>query len=153
MIFTIERQIRFHHCDPAGIVFYPQFFYLLHEAKEDFLAHIGFPQYEMIKSGFGTPIVDIRTSFLGMCRYGDDITISLIISKIGNSSLGMDYEIHAAGQASGAAGAQKLKASSVLVYSELAGGKPVRIPDGLRVALLPYLQQLQNHPQKTLQIT
>jgi hypothetical protein len=47
--------------------FYPQFFYLLHEAKEDFLAHIGFPQHEMIKSGFGTPIVDIKTSFISMC--------------------------------------------------------------------------------------
>lgn len=153
MIFTTGRQIRFHHCDPAGIVFYPQFFYLLHEAKEDFLAHIGFPQHEMIKSGFGTPIVDIKTSFISMCRYGDDITISVTISKLGNASLGMDYEIHAAAQARDAAGALKLKASSVLVHSELTGGRPLRIPDDLRSALLPYLHQLQNHPQETPQTT
>ena len=36
MIFSTPKKIRFHHCDPAGIVFYPQFFYLLHEAQEDF---------------------------------------------------------------------------------------------------------------------
>lgn len=148
MIFTIGRQIRFHHCDPAGIIFYPQFFYLLHEAKEDFLAHIGFPQHEMIRSGFGTPIVDIKTSFLGMCRYGDDITISLTISKIGNSSLGMDYEIHSAGKPGDATGALKLRATSVLVYSGLEDGKPLRIPDDLRAAMLPYQQQLQIHPSK-----
>ncbi|MES1978602.1 MAG: thioesterase family protein [Pseudomonadota bacterium] len=149
MIFVIERQIRFHHCDPAGIVFYPQFFYLLHEAKEDFLIHIGFPQHEMIRSGFGTPIVDVKTSFLGMCRYGDEISISVSISKLGNSSLGMDYEIHSGGQPRDAAGALKLKASSVLVYSGLTDGKPLRIPDALRAAMAPYLQQLQPHPQET----
>ncbi len=152
MIFTIARQIRFHHCDPAGIVFYPQFFYLLHEAKEDFLAHIGFPQHQMIKRGFGTPIVDIKTSFLGMCRYGDEITISVIISKLGNSSLGMDYEIHSGGQA-GEADSLKLRASSVLVYSGLPDGKPLRIPEELRAAMLPYLQQPKKHLQETQKAT
>ncbi|MDB5967509.1 MAG: thioesterase superfamily, partial [Polaromonas sp.] len=39
MIFSSKKLIRFHHCDPAGIVFYPQFFYLLHEMQEDFLMH------------------------------------------------------------------------------------------------------------------
>lgn len=140
MIFTVERQIRFHHCDPAGIVFFPQFFYLLHEAKEDFLTHIGFAQHQMIKSGFGTPVVDIKTGFMGMCRYGDDITISVTVSRLGNSSLGLDYEIHAAGRPRDEAGSLKLKSSSVLVYSGLLEGKPVRIPDDLRAALLPYLQ-------------
>ena len=142
MIFTIERQIRFHHCDPAGIVFFPQFFYLLHEAKEDILAHIGFPQHKMIEGGFGTPVVDIKTGFLGMCRYGDDITISVTISKLGNSSIGMDYEIHSGGEL-------KLKSGSVLVYSSLTGGGPVRIPDDLRNALQPYLQQPSKNSQET----
>ena len=61
MKFTTQKLIRFHHCDPAGIVFYPQYFYLLHEAQEDFLAHIGFPEHEMIAGGLGVPIVDMKT--------------------------------------------------------------------------------------------
>lgn len=148
MTFTIARQIRFHHCDPAGIVFFPQFFYLLHEAKEDFLAHIGFAQHEMIAGGFGTPVVDINTGFVGMCRYGDNIVISVSISKLGNSSIGMDYEIHAEGEATGRHGALKLTSSSVLVYSSLREGAPVRIPDDLRAAMLPYLQQTHNNHQE-----
>ena len=71
MIFSTPKKIRFHHCDPAGIVFYPQFFYLLHEAQEDFFTHIGFPEHEMINAGYGVPIVDLKTRFLGMCRNGD----------------------------------------------------------------------------------
>ena len=133
MIFITSKKIRFHHCDPAGIVFYPQFFYLLHEAQEDFFAHIGFPEHEMINAGCGVPIVDLKTQFLGMCRNGDSIDIALVFTKIGNSSLGMDYEVMGGGQV-------KLRASGVVVYSKLPDGKPQRLPDDLRAALLPYLQ-------------
>ena len=133
MIFTVPKKIRFHHCDPAGIVFYPQFFYLLHEAQEDFFAHIGFPEHSMINAGYGVPIVDLKTQFLGMCRNGDDVNITLALSKLGNSSIGMDYEVLGGGQV-------KLRASGVVVYSKVPDGKPVRLPDDLRTALSPYLR-------------
>ncbi len=140
MIFTTPKKIRFHHCDPAGIVFYPQFFYLLHEAQEDFFAHIGFAEHHMINGGYGVPIVDLKTQFLGMCRNGDDVDITLALSKLGNSSIGMEYEILGSGQV-------KLRASGVVVYSKVPDGKPVRLPDDLRAALLPYLQNnLQKAP-------
>ena len=72
MKFTAQKLVRFHHCDPAGIMFYPQFFYLMHEAQEDFLAHIGFPLHLLIADGTGVPIVDLKAEFLGMCRNGDE---------------------------------------------------------------------------------
>lgn len=139
MKFSNSKLIRFHHCDPAGIVFYPQFFYLLHEIQEDFLAHIGFPEHALIQSGLGVPIVDLKTEFLGMCRHGDEVTISLGLSKIGNASIGMDYEIHSGAEL-------KLRAMAVVVHSKVPDGKPVRIPDDLRMALQPYLQK---NPQET----
>ena len=139
MKFTTPKKIRFHHCDPAGIVFYPQFFYLLHEAQEDFFAHIGFPEHDMINAGHGVPIVDLKTRFLGMCRNGDDININLTLSKLGHSSIAMDYDIIGSGQV-------RLRASGVVVYSTVPAGKPVRIPDDLRQALRPYLQ---NNGQET----
>jgi 4-hydroxybenzoyl-CoA thioesterase len=132
MNFTRRKLIRFHHCDPAGIVFYPQFFYLLHEIQEDFLAHIGFPEHALIGSGTGVPVVDLKVEFKGMCRHGDEVEITLRLSKIGNSSMGMEYEIEDGGKL-------KLRARAVVVYSTVPDGKPVRIPDDLRNALLPYL--------------
>lgn len=140
MKFTIEKLIRFHHCDPAGIVFYPQFFYLLHEVQEDFLAHIGFPEHELINCGVGVPIVDMKTEFLGMCRNGDRLQMSLTLTKVGNASIGMQYEI--AGQQSKPDGQPdiRLRAHGVIVYSEVPQGKTRRIPDDLRAALTPYLQ-------------
>ncbi len=140
MKFTIQKMVRFHHCDPAGIVFYPQFFYLLHEVQEDFLAHIGFPEHELIRNGIGVPIVDLKTEFLGMCRNGDQLLLSLELTKIGNASLGMQYEIRAVGQAPDHEPAPvRLRAHGIVVYSRVPDGKALRIPDDLRAALTPYL--------------
>jgi YbgC/YbaW family acyl-CoA thioester hydrolase len=145
MKFTVQKQVRFHHCDPAGIVFYPQFFYLLHEVQEDFLAHIGFPEHKLIAGGTGVPIVDLKTEFLGMCRNGDQLTMTLELTRIGGSSMGMQYEIH------GDAGKTiRLRAHGVVVYSEVPHGKPVRIPDEHAQRLMPYLQTpLETHVQET----
>jgi len=140
MKFSVAKRVRFHHCDPAGIVFYPQFFYLLHEVQEDFLAHIGFPEHQLIAGGTGVPIVDLKAEFLGMCRNGDALTMTLELSRIGNASLGMQYEIL------GEDGAVKLRAHGVVVFSEVPNGKAVRIPDAIREALLPYLQTSPTSP-------
>ena len=140
MRFITEKQVRFHHCDPAGIVFYPQFFYLLHEVQEDFLAHIGFPEHVLIKTGRGVPIVDLKTEFLGMCRHGEQLTLALELTRVGSTSIGMQYEIY--GNAKGGVTDQtiRLRAHSVVVYSEVPNGKAIAIPDDLRSALLPFLK-------------
>lgn len=146
MKFTVHKRVRFQHCDPAGIVFYPQFYVLLHEVQEDFLAHIGFPEHDLIASGRGLPIVDMKTEFLGMCRHGDALSLTLALTRLGGASLGMHYEIHALVQAPGGPPALKLRAQGVVVHSTVAHGRPVRIPDDLRLALRPYLQTLSETP-------
>jgi 4-hydroxybenzoyl-CoA thioesterase len=150
MKFTTERQVRFHHCDPAGIVFYPQFFYLLHEVQEDFLSHIGFPEHVLIESGKGIPIVDLKTEFLGMCRHGDPLTLSLELTRIGNTSIGMQYEIHGAARSDDSNNQTiKLRAHGVVVYSDVPNGKALAIPDNLRSALAPFLKTTRPaHDQK-----
>jgi 4-hydroxybenzoyl-CoA thioesterase len=140
MRFETRKQIRFHHCDPAGIVFYPQYFYLLHEAQEDFLAHIGHPEHQLIASGTGVPIVDLKTEFLGMCRYGDEVTIELGLTRLGNASIGMHYEIHSYPRPADKGQGLKLIANTVVVCSEIPHGKARGIPEALREAMLPYLE-------------
>ena len=139
MKFTTHKRVRFQHCDPAGIVFYPQFYVLLHEVQEDFLAHIGFPEHRLIEAGYGVPIVDMKTQFISMCRNGDTVHISLVLTHIGNASIGMRYCIQRNDKIA-------LQATGVVVYSQLSDGKPVRLPDGLRKAMQPYLEA---SPQET----
>jgi 4-hydroxybenzoyl-CoA thioesterase len=136
MKFTVQKQVRFHHCDPAGIVFYPQFFYLLHEVQEDFLAHIGFPEHKL----------DRRRHRRADRGPEDRIPRHVPQWRPAHDDAGTDAHRrlehgHAVRDPRGHAGfAVRLRAHGVVVYSEVPHGKPVRIPDNMRSALMPYLK-------------
>ena len=131
-MFTTEKQIRFHHCDPAGIVFYPQYFYLLSEAMEDFMAAAGKPQHEQINVlKRGWPIIKLEVDFVRMSRYGDRVQIDVVVRRIGGASLAIDYVIR------GDDG-DRLKASTTVVHVDLATDRAITIPDDVRAAFEPY---------------
>ncbi len=130
-MFTTDKQIRFHHCDPAGIVFYPQYFYLLSEAMEDFMAAAGKPQHEQIALRRGWPIIRLEVDFVRMSRYGDAVSIDVLVRKIGGASLAIDYRIR------GIDG-DRLKASTTVVHVDLDTDRAMVIPDDVRAAFEPY---------------
>jgi 4-hydroxybenzoyl-CoA thioesterase len=135
MTFTTEKQVRFHHCDPAGIVFYPQYFYLLSEAMEDFMAAAGKPQHEQINVlRRGWPIIKLDVDFVRMSRYGDRIAIDVVVRRIGGASLALDYLIR------GDDG-DRVKAQSVVVHVDLDTDRAIQIPDDVRAAFEPYLAE------------
>ncbi len=132
-MFTIEKSIRFQHCDPAGIVFYPQYFYLLSEAMEDFMLAAGKPQHEHINiKRRGWPIVKLEVDFVGMSRYGETIAIDVMVRHIGGASMAIDYRIHGRN-------GDRLRASTTVVHIDLATDKAIPIPDDVRAAFEPYL--------------
>jgi 4-hydroxybenzoyl-CoA thioesterase len=133
MKFTARRMIQFHHCDPAGIVFYPQFFYILSEVKEEFLIHIGQPMHKMInEQRIGWPMVRLETDFKKPSRYGDQVEIDIQLFKLGGTSIGLQYSLR------GPEG-ERMLAKTIIVLTHLDTGKPVPMSDTIRSALQPYL--------------
>ena len=64
--FETDKLIRFHHCDPAGIVFYPQYFVLFNELVEDwFNGGLGmdFGNFHAVDR-LGVPMAHIECDFL-----------------------------------------------------------------------------------------
>ena len=132
-MFTTHKQIRFHHCDPAGIVFYPQYFYLLSEAMEDFMAAAGKPQHEQISTlRRGWPIIKLDVDFVRMSRYGDEVDIDVLVRRIGGASLAIDYVIR------GVDG-ERLRASTTIVHVDLNTDRAITIPDDVRAAFAPFV--------------
>lgn len=63
-VFEKPIRVHFSNCDPAGIVFHPQYFVLINELMEDFLedvAGVGF--IEIRRYGVGFPVVSVKTQF------------------------------------------------------------------------------------------
>jgi 4-hydroxybenzoyl-CoA thioesterase len=128
--FVTHRTVRFAHCDPAGIIFYPRYFDLIHEAKEDWFRHgLRYPFAHLITElERGFPIVRLEADFRGASRMGEDLAIALTVARVGNSALHLDYAVTCDG-------APRLDARTVVVHVDLKSGRPVRIPDGLRAKI------------------
>jgi 4-hydroxybenzoyl-CoA thioesterase len=92
--FETQKQIRFHHCDPAGIVFYPQYFVLMNELVEDWFNRglgVDFARFHT-EARRGIPMAHIECDFLAPSRIGETLSFGLWVEKIGDSSLRLAVE-------------------------------------------------------------
>jgi 4-hydroxybenzoyl-CoA thioesterase len=125
--FVSEKLIRFHHCDPAGIVFYPQYFILFHELLEDWfnrglkLNYAGFVSRERR----GLPTAHIDCDFRVPSKIGDVVQMQLSVRRVGRTSLSISVQVCADDEV-------RVTANQVLVLISLEDGSLVPIPPELR---------------------
>jgi len=94
--FTISRDIRFSDSDPAGIVFYAEFFRMFNDLFEDWLVKrlgIDFAhQFQDEQRMF--PLVHVEVDFKESRRMGQTLDLSLVLTKLGRSSICYDIVGH-----------------------------------------------------------
>ena len=142
MKFCAELPIRFAHCDPAGIVFYPRYFEMINGVVEDWCAQgLGMSFHEMhVKRGIGLPTVHIETDFIKPAELGELLLAELTVVKLGGASA--EIQIQICGQPTGPQQDIRLKASLVLVMMDLQLRKAMPLPDALRDAMKKYQLEL-----------
>jgi 4-hydroxybenzoyl-CoA thioesterase len=82
IIHTVE--VEFGDCDPARIVWFPNFFRWIDAASRNFFAECGVPtwtQPERTMGLIGTPLVDTQASFVKTASYGDVLQIHTSIPE------------------------------------------------------------------------
>ena len=82
-IIFIQR-VEFGDCDPARIVWVPNFFRWIDAASRNFFAECGVPnwtQTERTMGLIGTPLVDTQASFVKTASYGDVLQIHTSIPE------------------------------------------------------------------------
>ena len=99
MPFTVTRQVRFQHCDPAGIVFYPRYFEMINATVEDWFAAMDMPFSAMHGAEHaGVPTVSISAEFPAPSRLGDRLEFTLGIEKLGRASVELLVEARCRGE-------------------------------------------------------
>jgi 4-hydroxybenzoyl-CoA thioesterase len=134
-VFSIDRKIRFSHCDPAGIVYFPNLFDMINAAVEDWFGDvIGLSFQAMhLERRIGFPIVDTHCQFVRPCHLGDILAIDLAIARLGRSSI--EFAIR------GRVGAEeKFHADHKVALVSLDTFRSMRIPDELRAKMQPFVQ-------------
>jgi len=76
--------VQFGDCDPAGIVFFPNFSRWMDEASLAFFMAQGVPPWrELVKTRgiIGTPLLEIHTRFMRPATYGETIHVHTTVEE------------------------------------------------------------------------
>ena len=135
MRFEAARTVRFADCDPAGIVFFPQYLVMVNTLVEQWFDEaLGVPYAEVIGTRrTGLPTVRLEVDFTAISRHGERLAQRLAVRKLGRSSLTLAHEFLGGGEL-------RLRALQVLVCTSLDTHRPQPVPDDLRAAMQPYLE-------------
>lgn len=134
MPFTMQQKVKFKHCDPAGIVFYPRYFEMINDCIESFFDEaLGVP-FEELHREDAVPTAEISVKFSAPSRHGDRLRLSLQCTRLGRSSLGIETLATCNGE-------RRFTATQTLVLVD-ANGKPQPWPDDLRTQISAQMQDL-----------
>lgn len=129
-MFTVTFPLRFGHCDPAGIAFYPRYFELCDAAIEDWTAAVlGLDRRTMhLELNLGLPTVKLQASFSKASRHGDTLAFAVRTTRVGSSSVDLDLTVTCAGEI-------RFVAHYTMVLTNLEAVRAVPWPDALRQRL------------------
>lgn len=136
--FRRERQIRFSDCDPAGIVFYPQYFVMFNGLVEDWVDALGIGyQNLVIERRVGLPTVRLEADFRAVSPMGDRVVLSLAVERVGGRSIALKL------RCTGADGATRMDLRQVIVTTSLDTHRAIDIPSDLRAAIVRSVEHFE----------
>lgn len=130
--FSRDRLIRFSDCDPAGIVFYPQYFVMFNGLVEDWFNEglgLGY-QRTVIERRIGLPTVRLEADFKAVSAMGDLVQLSLLVERLGGRSLTLQLRCVGRDDAS-----LRMMMRQVIVTTSLDTHRTIEIPADMRAAI------------------
>ncbi len=91
-----QRRIRieFGDCDPARIVYYPNYFDWFDRSTQELFASAGVPLRELSENtGILIPLVSVRSDFAAPASWGDELEVVSEIARWGKSSFDVSHRL------------------------------------------------------------
>ncbi|TDY15814.1 4-hydroxybenzoyl-CoA thioesterase [Paraburkholderia sp. BL6665CI2N2] len=129
--FAQKHKIHFSECDPAGIVFYPQYFVLFNDLIETWIDTLLPEGYRGVIIGrrLGMPTVHLEVDFKAVSKMGEHVWLALDVERLGNKSLTLVWTCV------GEDGVVRMTARQTIVMTSLDTHGAIEIPDDLRTTI------------------
>ena len=134
--YTVTHPIRFSQSDPAGIVFYPEFFRMFSDLFEDWIVNglgIRFADEFMTHQRM-FPLVHVDVDFKKARMMGQSIDLTLILTGLGRSSIRYTIIGHDGG-------VECLRGNFVTVVASKQTHAAVDVPDDIRGPMESYMKR------------
>ena len=125
--------IRFSQCDPAGIVFFPNYLVMINDLNEEWVGHLlGTPYADMVaRRQIGLPTVSLQCEFTAVSRMGEQVLLTLAVERLGARSITLRHECRCGSEL-------RYRMRQVLVMMNLATQRAVDVPADLRAAIAAF---------------
>ncbi|HEX6189135.1 MAG TPA: thioesterase family protein [Pyrinomonadaceae bacterium] len=139
--FAIEERVRWGDVDAAGIIFYGSYIRFFEIAETELFRAVGLPYGKIFEElNIWLPRVHLECDFHRAAQMDDLLEVSVYMARIGKSSLRLNFEVRKRNEAGEIEEKLMATAHFVLVSTDRENLKPLPVPDVLRRALDPYLQ-------------
>ncbi|MCB1900872.1 acyl-CoA thioesterase [Cognatazoarcus halotolerans] len=133
--FVVEREVRFGDCDPAGIVFFPNYFRMLNSVVEDWWAALGTPWTSLVSvRRIGTPTVRLDSEFVQPSYFGETLRFHLSVVSLGGSSLTLEHVAIGGDSA-------RMRVRQVMVATSLDTHRSIPWPEDVREAITRFMER------------
>ena len=129
VVYTVR--VEFGDCDPARIVWFPNFFRWVDAASRNFFIQCGVPPWtetEKTLGVIGTPLVDTKAKFIATATYGDTLHLHTSVGEWRSKSFVQRYRVTRAGDTI-------MECEEVRIFAgrrEDGGIRALPIPDEIR---------------------
>ncbi len=82
--FIFQVPVMFGDCDPAGIVFFPNFLKWMDASSHHFFRCCGLPPFRELERSrgiMGHPLLEVQTKFFQPATYGDQLEVHTSVSE------------------------------------------------------------------------
>ena len=131
MPFVHRLRVRFHECDPQGVVFNAHYFAYFDVALTEMWREAFGSYGEVVDSGTDVVVVEASATFRAPARFDDELDVALGIDRLGTTSMTMAASIHRDGEL-------LVDGRMIHVFVDTATMAKQPIPDWLRTGLEAY---------------
>jgi acyl-CoA thioester hydrolase len=129
--FVHRLRVRFHECDPQGVVFNAHYFTYFDIALTEMWREAFGSYGEVVAGGTDIVVVEASATFRAPARFDDELDVELRIDRLGTTSTTMATAIRRDGEL-----LVEGRLVHVFVDAKTLAKQP--IPDRLRAGLEPY---------------
>ena len=135
-LYSIRRRIEFCNCDPAGIVFFVEFYRMCNTLFEEwFTDHLGLPfAEEFFVHDRMFPVVHNDADFRKALRMGDELEISLLLTGLGRSTIRYSCIGRTRGE-------EAFRINIITSVGRRSAGRSIAIPQPMRARMEAYLER------------
>ena len=132
IVFVHRLRVRFHECDPQGVVFNAHYFSYFDVALTE-MWRAAFGSYaNVVQDGTDVVVVEAGAKFRAPARFDDEVDVELAIERLGSTSMTMAAAVRRDGQL-------LVEGRMVHVFVDSGTLAKKEIPASVRAGLEPYV--------------